>query len=236
MSISEVLKQARSEAKLSQEEAAEKIGVSRQTMSNWENGKSYPDFASVVALSDAYDISLDSLLKGDITMIKHLKESTDVTKSNKQAAASIIAFLVFLLGTAAIIAAFGGNLGDFLDVPSWVAMLIPIVAILTVTRSYKVFANGFRIALFPKKEATNEDCKQAASLFRLLSKTAALASVIIFFISLTNMLMKIDYQSELLLDMLGINFATALLVPLYNIFLITFIFEPIVYILKKKNA
>ena len=43
MSICEVLKQARSDADLSQETAAEKVGVSRQTMSNWETGKSYPD-------------------------------------------------------------------------------------------------------------------------------------------------------------------------------------------------
>ena len=40
MSISDVLKQARSEVEFSQEEDAEKIGVSRQTISNWETGKS----------------------------------------------------------------------------------------------------------------------------------------------------------------------------------------------------
>ena len=51
MNICDVLKQARADTELSQEAAAEKVGVSRQTMSNWETGKSYPDIASVIALT-----------------------------------------------------------------------------------------------------------------------------------------------------------------------------------------
>ena len=93
MSIGEVLKQARSAAGLSQEEVAEKLNISRQTMSSWKNGKSYPDIAYVMALSDTYDVTLDSLLKGDAKMLKHLEESTNITKSNKQVVASIIAFI-----------------------------------------------------------------------------------------------------------------------------------------------
>ena len=84
MSISEKLKQARLLANLTQEELAEKIGVSRQTISNWENARSYPDIVSIVTLSNAYDISLDSLLKGDDYMLKHLKDSTDIVRSNKR--------------------------------------------------------------------------------------------------------------------------------------------------------
>ena len=84
LGISEKLKQARLAANLTQEELAEKVGVSRQTVSNWENDRSYPDIVSIIVLSDVYDITLDSLLKGDAKMIKHLKKSTDVTKSNRQ--------------------------------------------------------------------------------------------------------------------------------------------------------
>lgn len=90
MSISEKLKQARLAVNLTQEVVAEKVGVSRQTMSNWENGRSYPDIVSIIILSDIYGMTLDSLLKGDNEMIKHLKESTDVTKSNKQLAVSFL--------------------------------------------------------------------------------------------------------------------------------------------------
>ena len=82
MEIGKKLKNARIEAGLTQEKAAEKIDVSRQTISNWENEKSYPDIISVIALSDLYSVSLDELLKGDQKMAEHLEESTNVVKSN----------------------------------------------------------------------------------------------------------------------------------------------------------
>ena len=81
MEIGKKLKNARIEAGLTQEKAAEKIDVSRQTISNWENEKSYPDIISVIALSDLYSVSLDELLKGDQKMAEHLEESTNVVKN-----------------------------------------------------------------------------------------------------------------------------------------------------------
>jgi len=89
MSINEKLRQARLKAKLTQEMIAEKLGVSRQTISNWENGRSYPDIYSIITLADIYDVTLDSLLKGDEEIIMHLKESSDVTKSKTNLAKSI---------------------------------------------------------------------------------------------------------------------------------------------------
>ena len=53
------------EKKLTQEQVAELLGVSRQTISNWENEKSYPDIISVIKMSECYDVSLDYLLKGE---------------------------------------------------------------------------------------------------------------------------------------------------------------------------
>lgn len=51
MEISKQIKKYRLESKLSQEELAEKIYVTRQTISNWENGRNYPDINSLVLLS-----------------------------------------------------------------------------------------------------------------------------------------------------------------------------------------
>lgn len=96
MEIGSKLKEARTKAGLTQEKVAEEIFVSRQTISNWENEKSYPDIISVIKLSDLYDISLDILLKGDEDMMKHLEESTDVVNSNKKLLAAI-GVNVFLL-------------------------------------------------------------------------------------------------------------------------------------------
>ena len=90
MEIRKKLKNARIEAGLTQEKAAEKIDVSRQTISNWENEKSYPDIISVIALSDLYSVSLDELLKGNQKMAEHLEESTNVVKSTQKLIGAII--------------------------------------------------------------------------------------------------------------------------------------------------
>lgn len=84
MEIGKKLKNARLKSGLTQEKVAEGILVSRQTISNWENEKSYPDIISVIKLSDLYNISLDELLKGDAEMIEHLEETTNVVRSNKK--------------------------------------------------------------------------------------------------------------------------------------------------------
>lgn len=84
MEIGKKLKKARMEAGLTQEKVAEEILVSRQTISNWENEKSYPDIMSVIRLSDLYQVSLDQLLKGDEQMLEHLEESTNIVSSNKK--------------------------------------------------------------------------------------------------------------------------------------------------------
>ena len=97
MEIGKKLKNARIEAVLTQEKAAEKINVSRQTISNWENEKSYPDIISVIALSDLYSVSLDELLKGDQKMAEHLEESTNVVKSNKKLTGAILLNIILMI-------------------------------------------------------------------------------------------------------------------------------------------
>ncbi len=97
MEIGQKLKTARQKAGLTQEVVADKIQVSRQTISNWENEKSYPDIASVIHLSNLYNISLDELLKGDKEMLEHLEESTNVVNSNKKLITAIMVNIVLLL-------------------------------------------------------------------------------------------------------------------------------------------
>ncbi|MDE6937978.1 MAG: helix-turn-helix domain-containing protein [Lachnospiraceae bacterium] len=97
MEIGKQLKNARMHSGLTQENVAEKIHVSRQTISNWENEKSYPDIINVIELSSLYSISLDDLLKGDERMMKHLEESTNVVKSNKKLIAAIVSNIVLAI-------------------------------------------------------------------------------------------------------------------------------------------
>ena len=97
--IGSKIKAARIEKKLTQEQVAELLGVSRQTISNWENEKSYPDIISVIKMSEYYDISLGYLLKGEEKMknyYDYLKESTNVVKSNTNRN-KIVTILSYLL-------------------------------------------------------------------------------------------------------------------------------------------
>ena len=59
MELGNQIKKYRKERSLSQDALAEKVYVSRQTISNWENDKSYPDINSLMLLCDTFEISLD---------------------------------------------------------------------------------------------------------------------------------------------------------------------------------
>lgn len=101
MDLGTKLKQARQSRNVTQETLAERLGVSRQTISNWENNRSYPDIVSIIALSDLYGVSLDALLKGDPKMIEHLQQQTNTVKSRRQLskAALLSAYLLVWAGT-----------------------------------------------------------------------------------------------------------------------------------------
>ena len=64
MTFGKTLKERRSQLDLTQQEVAKKLYISRQTISNWENGKSYPDLDMLIKISDVYHVSIDSLLNG----------------------------------------------------------------------------------------------------------------------------------------------------------------------------
>ena len=82
MELGKQIKMHRQEAHLSQEELANRVYVSRQTISNWENDKSYPDVNSLVLLSEIFQISLDNLIKGDIEVMKDVIQKEEIEKMN----------------------------------------------------------------------------------------------------------------------------------------------------------
>lgn len=74
MQFGEKLKDARQGKELTQEAVAKEIGVSRQSLSNWENDRTYPDLASVLKLSDLYGLSLDDLLREDMELRRRMEQ------------------------------------------------------------------------------------------------------------------------------------------------------------------
>ena len=83
MELGKQIKMHRQEARLSQEELANRVYVSRQTISNWENDKSYPDVNSLILLSEIFHTSLDNLIKGDIEVMKDVIQKEEIEKMNR---------------------------------------------------------------------------------------------------------------------------------------------------------
>lgn len=80
MNLGNNLFQSRKKAGLSQETVAEKLGISRQTISKWETGETIPDIYQAKKLSKIYNISLDDLINYDMD----LKEIEEVIKNAKE--------------------------------------------------------------------------------------------------------------------------------------------------------
>ena len=105
MDLGKKIIEMRKNKNLSQEQLAEVLNVSRQTISNWENGKFYPDIDALVKISKYFNISLDDLLASDSNVLKHLKVSTDIVRSNKNILYAILLniFLIILFVIAGIL-------------------------------------------------------------------------------------------------------------------------------------
>ncbi len=135
MNIGSKIRNARNEAGYTQEQAAEALRVSRQTISNWENEKSYPDIVSVIRMSDLYNVSLDHLLKEEKevkdTYVEYLGKSTDtVASNNRMTKAILIAATLVVYAIAQMV--FWLSTGSGIEACNLIFkyLLLPICAIL----------------------------------------------------------------------------------------------------------
>lgn len=72
MEFKEKLQLLRTNRKLSQEELADNLGISRQSITKWENGQSFPDIQNLIQLSEIFKVSIDRLVKENDTCVKNL--------------------------------------------------------------------------------------------------------------------------------------------------------------------
>lgn len=119
MNFNDRLTDLRKRKGLSQEQLGYELSVSRQTVSNWELGQSYPDFQRLVLLSDYYEMSLDELVRGvDVGDVRALNESekqissiySDVERGKEAALRALRALLVVVcvvLVLFALVVAYG---------------------------------------------------------------------------------------------------------------------------------
>lgn len=116
MTTGERIRKARQQAGMSQETAAEKIKVSRQTLSNWERDKTLPDSESIANMSKVYSVSTDTLLTG--YKPEQIVIPSDKTAAKIRKAIFIISAINVLLSR--IIVYFSGNYSQALI---WISVL-----------------------------------------------------------------------------------------------------------------
>jgi len=97
------IRKYRAGMKLSQEELAEKVYVTRQTISNWENGKSYPDIHSLLLLGSLFNVSLDQLIKGDIEIMKEEIKEVEINKLNRYGTIFTILLVVTIISAVPLV-------------------------------------------------------------------------------------------------------------------------------------
>lgn len=98
MNIGEQLQQLRNNKNVTQAEVAEELIVSRQTISSWENGKSYPDIEMLIHLSEYYHVTIDELIKGDVKMKQNIeKNSMDDKQKRLFLVVNTIGLLIIVL-------------------------------------------------------------------------------------------------------------------------------------------
>ncbi len=98
MKLGQTIVEIRKEHNLTQEDFAKEFSVTRQTVSNWENERSYPDLLTLIKISDTYNYSLDRMLKEDVAMTETMNRS--IRLGDKYEKSAKRNFWISVLGTA----------------------------------------------------------------------------------------------------------------------------------------
>ena len=149
MKIGDQLQKQRKSHHMSQNELAEKLHLTRQSISKWENGTTLPSFANVIAISEIFGVSLDELIEGDAALMDKLK---DDGKSRLTRVETIVVW-GFLLVTIALIFIYGIGISTN-NVNDWMSGFSLIFFIL--------FANSINRKKF------NESLNKKAVIFGIL--------------------------------------------------------------------
>ena len=122
---------------MTQQEVADHLHVSRQTISNWEVGRNFPDIPMIISISDYYGISLDELLKGDEGLMDKMKKDAELVKRTKRRKVFDGVFVGLLVLT--VVFAFVVNqLPEIGDQKLWPMLIVGIVYLFSIVRIFLV--------------------------------------------------------------------------------------------------
>lgn len=167
MSIGERLYNLRKERNLSQEDLANELGVSRQTVSKWETGESTPDFDKIIPLCDFFGITSDELISGKQNIVEVAKEN----KKAKFARNLAIAVTMYILSLVAIIgtSTFGQEILG-------VCLFFVIIAVATGIIIYSSIVYG------KDKVEKDEKTKRKNEVVKAITDIIGLIGVVIYFL------------------------------------------------------
>lgn len=110
MKVGKHIREERERMDLSQEALARKVFVSRQTVSNWETGKTYPDVQSLLLLSNLFGVTVDSLVKGDVEAMEKNIENYELERFKIKASMGLALSLIAVGGVMQAMLAARGEL------------------------------------------------------------------------------------------------------------------------------
>ena len=179
MELCTQIKKYRTEAGMSQDEFADKIYVSRQTVSNWETGKNYPDINSLILMSETFGVSVDTLLKGDAEVIKDMINKEDQKEFSKL---SFIlgALMLLLLVSPLPLVKYLGKIGWVI----WACIAVVSMAVAIVVekkkkelniQTYREIASFLDGKRLDEVEAAREEGKRPYQKFLLMVACALIA-------------------------------------------------------------
>ena len=183
MNIGEQIKKYREELKISQEELADRIFVTRQTISNWENDKNYPDIKSLSLLCNVFDVSLDQFVKGDIEEMKKIIDNGEIEKFNFMSIIFTIEFIVMIVSAYPLLK-FCGIIGLIIWTIITFVTLITCVVIENMKKNHDIQTYKEIVAFtegrtLDKKEIIEENAKRPYQKI-LLSIGSAIIAMITF--------------------------------------------------------
>ena len=159
MDIGLQIKKFREQQKISQEELALKVFVSRQTISNWETNKSCPDVKSLITLSNIFNVSLDDFIKEDIKEMRKIVKK-EATKKFHMISMVFLMELIVVAVSAYPLFSIKGNIGIVIWLCLFTITLYTASKIEKFKKSHDIQTYKVILAFIDGKQLTHDETQQ----------------------------------------------------------------------------
>lgn len=136
MELGKTIREYREKAQMTQEQLAERIYVSRQTISAWENDKTCPDIQSLVLLAEIFNTTVDGLVKGDLETMKTMITAEDQKEFRKWTYALNILFALTIVSSVPLVFKCG-----WFGITAWVCLALALMVAAFKVESLKAKNN-----------------------------------------------------------------------------------------------